>query len=91
MRRHREGAFGIRIENLVEVVRAEALSSDAQVFLGFDTLTVCPIDTQLIDVSLLTDAERRWLNQYHQRVRKTLTPLLDKPERAWLARACARI
>ncbi len=85
------GAYGIRIENLVEVVQDTEISSEGQSFLGFDTLTLCPIDTQLVDVTLLSDVERQWLNRYHRRVRKTLTPLLRKPERTWLAKACARI
>ena len=84
------GAYGMRIENLVEVVQDTEISSAGQSFLGFDTLTLCPIDTQLVDVTLLSDVERQWLNRYHRRVRKTLTPLLRKPERTWLAKACAR-
>ena len=88
---YQPGAYGIRIENLVEVVRDEKLSSDAQEFLAFETLTLCPIDTQLVDVGLLTESERYWLNRYHQRVLKTLAPHLGKPERVWLKSVSAAI
>jgi Xaa-Pro aminopeptidase len=80
------GAYGIRIENLVEVVECEPGRGDRR-FLGFDTLTLCPIDTRCIDTSLLGSDERRWLNDYHQRVRTTLAPQLEAAaDRQWLER-----
>ena len=81
------GAFGIRIENLVEVVKDEALATGG--FLRFDTLTLCPIEKRLIDPTLLTADERGWLDDYHARVLDTLGPNLDRNDRAWLERACA--
>ncbi len=72
---YREGKYGIRIENLILCVERE--STPFGKFLGFETLTLCPIDRTLIDKSLLTRDEKQWLNNYHQDVRETLTPLLE--------------
>ena len=81
------GEFGIRIENLVEVVRDEAIAP--REFLRFDTLTLCPIEKRLVDLGLLSAGEREWLDAYHARVLDTLGPDLDRDERGWLERACA--
>ena len=81
------GAFGIRIENLVEVVEDEAAGPGG--FLRFDTLTLCPIEKRLVDPALLSAGERGWLDAYHARVLDTLGPDLDRDERAWLEAACA--
>ena len=81
------GAFGIRIENLVEVVEDEATAPGD--FLRFDTLTLCPIEKRLVDPELLSAGERGWLDAYHARVLDTLGPDLDRDERAWLEQACA--
>ena len=80
------GEFGIRIENLVEVVRDEATAP--RDFLRFDTLTLCPIEKRLVDPGLLNADERGWLDTYHARVLDTLGPDLDRGDRAWLERAC---
>ena len=53
-------------------------------FLGFETITLVPIDLDAIDTSLLDDNEKIWLNNYHKEVYKTLEPLLDKKEALWL-------
>ena len=81
------GAFGIRIENLVEVVKDEAIGP--RDFLRFDTLTLCPIEKRLVDPELLSAGERGWLDAYHARVLDTLGSDLDGDERAWLEGACA--
>ena len=81
------GVFGIRIENLVEVVKDEAIAP--RDFLRFDTLTLCPIEKRLVDPELLSAGERGWLDAYHARVLDTLGPDLDGDERAWLEGACA--
>jgi Xaa-Pro aminopeptidase len=79
------GAFGIRIENLVEVVE-RGKGRDGRRFLGFADLTLCPIDTRCVDAALLSSDERAWLNAYHERVREVLTPRLQaSADRAWLA------
>lgn len=85
---YREGAFGIRIENLLLVKEPQPLEGGDKPMLGFETLTLCPIDRRLIVAALLTDPERDWLNAYHARVRAELTPLLDDEETlSWLAAA----
>ena len=82
------GEFGIRIENLVEVVKDEAASTSND-FLRFETLTLCPVEKRLIEPALLTADERAWLDGYHARVLETLGPDLDRGDRTWLERACA--
>ncbi|SHF87680.1 Xaa-Pro aminopeptidase [Mariniphaga anaerophila] len=71
---YREGEYGIRTENMIVCVEKEKTSFGN--FLGFETLTLCPIDTNLIDISLLSEKERNWLNAYHNKVRSELKPLV---------------
>jgi len=59
--------------------------------MDFETITLAPIDRNLIEADLLTDDERSWLNAYHARVRQTLTPLVGEDVRAWLEGATAAI
>ena len=82
---YKTGAYGIRIENLVVVQPAEG--STEREMLGFETLTLAPIDRNLIDTSLLDDEEIAWLDAYHKRVCETLTPLVDPDTAHWLAAA----
>ncbi len=82
---YKTGAYGIRIENLVLVQPADG--SAEREMLGFETLTLAPIDRNLIDLSLLEDGEIAWLDRYHARVRETLTPLVDTDTAHWLAEA----
>jgi Xaa-Pro aminopeptidase len=84
---YKTGAFGIRIENLVAVKEIAAANGDVRRMLGFETLTLAPIDRALIEPRLMTDAELEWLNAYHARVFKTLAPLLDARTRRWLKAA----
>jgi len=84
---YKEGEYGIRIENLVLVQLDLALSDAEQSWLRFDTLTLCPIDTRLVQPSMLTPRERAWLDDYHRRVRKALTPLLEPEVARWLKQA----
>lgn len=89
---YREGAWGIRLENLVLVQRAgrHPDGDDGVRFLAFETVTLCPFDRSLIDVAALTDPERVWLDAYHQRVCARLEPLLeDDGERERLGAMCA--
>jgi len=88
---YKSGAYGIRTENLVAVVPAEAPAGAEREMLEFDTLTLAPYDRTLIDPALLDAGERDWLNAYHARVVAALAPLLDDAARAWLERACAVI
>tara|TARA_R110002124_G_scaffold36451_14_gene117441 strand:+ start:9746 stop:11569 length:1824 start_codon:yes stop_codon:yes gene_type:complete len=84
---YQAGAYGIRIENLIVVRPSEQFPG----YLEFETITLAPIDTRLIDPGLLTDAERDWLNVYHQRVFDEIGPRLDDAVRAWLKNATAPI
>ena len=79
---YRAGEWGIRIENLVAV--QPALSTEFGDFLSFETLTLCPIDTRCLNLSLLNAAEVEWLNGYHQEVRERLSPYLHDEALAWL-------
>ena len=89
---YREGAYGIRIENLVLVHGPREVEGGDLAMLGFETLTLCPIDRRLIEPGLLTEGETGWLDDYHARVERELRDLLfDDGERAWLAKACASL
>lgn len=79
---YRPGRWGIRIENLVAAV--PAMRTEYGQFLRFETLTLCPIDTRCIDASLLSQAERLWLNEYHAQVRERLLPRVQGAARNWL-------
>lgn len=79
------GRFGVRIENTLLVV--PYLSTECGDFLGFETLTLCPIDTAPIIVSMLTTDERAWLNSYHKTVFEKLSPYLNDEEKEWLREA----
>lgn len=81
-----EGRFGVRIENLVEIVRDDRPVEGDTEFLSLRSLTLCPIQLKLVDASMLDDAETEWLDAYHARVREELTPLLDAEHASWLAR-----
>lgn len=89
---YRNGGFGIRIENLVTVHEPREIDGGDTPMLGFETLTLCPIDTRLVLTALLEPAEIEWLNAYHARVLEELSPLLkDDPALAWLKAATAKI
>lgn len=89
---YREGAFGIRIENLVVVAEAPPLEGgDDREMLCFETLTWAPIDRRLVVPEMLGPAERDWLDAYHAGVLERIGPALDGAVRDWLARACAPI
>ena len=88
---YKEGAYGIRIENLVVVSEAVSDRDTERSMLEFETITLAPIDRKLIDRDLLTPDERAWLDGYHVRVRETLSPLVDESVRAWLETATAPI
>ena len=86
---YKEGEYGIRIENLVLCVEAE--KTEFGQFLKFETVTLFPIDTTLIDTTLLTRAEKTWFNKYHKRVYQKLSVHLDEAEKEWLANKCKKI
>ena len=84
-----EGRFGVRIENTLLVVPIE--ETEFGRFLGFETLTLCPIDVRPIIKELLTPEERQWLNDYHVMVCQRLKDHLDGDEKGWLKVATAPI
>jgi Xaa-Pro aminopeptidase len=87
---YKTGAYGIRIENLVLVAAHPAPEGAERELLGFETLTLAPIDRNLIEARLLDDGERLWLDAYHARVRAEIMPqLTETAERDWLERATA--
>ncbi|OWK28955.1 aminopeptidase P family protein [Sphingomonas mucosissima] len=85
---YKAGEYGIRIENLLLVVE-RTFEGGEDVMLAFETLTLAPIDRDLIDSALLTPGELSWLNDYHARVAGTLAPELEGEDRAWLIERCA--
>jgi Xaa-Pro aminopeptidase len=83
---YKTGGYGIRIENLIVVHEAKVEGAERPM-LEFETVTLAPIDLELVETSLLTADETAWLNAYHARVRETLTPLVDADTVAWLKTA----
>ncbi len=86
---YRAGAYGIRIENLILVTEAPPIPGVEKPLNAFETLTLAPIDTRLVDPALMTADEIAWFDAYHARVRAVLTPLVDAPTRKWLDTATA--
>jgi Xaa-Pro aminopeptidase len=85
---YRDDAFGIRIENLVYVHEARDIENGEQRMLGFQTLTLCPIDKDLIVQSMLTKEQLEWFDAYHKRVFDELSPLIkDENTQKWLTQA----
>jgi Xaa-Pro aminopeptidase len=87
---YRDGCYGIRCENLV-VVRESTPSGEETPILDFETITLVPFDNRLLLPDLLTAAEIDWLDAYHDRVRETLAPFLEGPDREWLEQATAAV
>lgn len=82
---YRPGKWGIRIENLVVNCAVEQpQETEFGRFLHFEDLTLCPIDTRLIDLSMMTENEVQWINDYHAKVRTSLLPLTEGAVRDWL-------
>ena len=84
---YKAGHWGIRIENLLIVSEPTMVEGGEEPLHSFETLTLCPIDQRLIDVSLLDDRELGWLNDYHERVFAELSGDLEEDTRNWLAEA----
>ncbi len=88
---YKEGEYGIRIENLIAVVPADAPDGAERGMLGFEPLTLVPIDRALVAADMLTDAEKDWLNAYHARVLDAIAPLVDGETAIWLRFATASV
>ncbi|CAE6944206.1 COG0006 Xaa-Pro aminopeptidase [Vibrio sp. B1REV9] len=82
---YREGEYGVRIENIMKVVEVE--QNEFGTFYGFETITLAPIATNALDLSMLDQGDIDWLNHYHTRVYKALSPTLDNHDKTWLQRA----
>ena len=82
---YRPGQWGVRIENLVLNVALDTPEKGQfGDMLAFETLTLCPIDTRCIDLTLMREDEKAWLNSYHAEVRRRLSPLVQGAALAWL-------
>lgn len=101
-----DGHFGIRIENLLEIVEVDDNSAangdepankkqkvESKKFLKFAKLTMIPIQKNLINIDIMTDAELDWLDSYHEEVFKKVSPLLEEgsPAMNWLVKSCEKI
>jgi Xaa-Pro aminopeptidase len=84
---YKTGEYGIRIENLVLVVPQQIEGAEKKM-LGFETLTFAPIDRNLIDLSLLNDEERQWVDDYHAQVLTIVGPQLEGEVKDWLWEQC---
>ena len=87
---YKSHAYGIRIENLV-LVEERAIDGAEGDWLGFETLTLAPIDRRLVERDLLSPAEIAWWNTYHERVLAVIGPQLEGEARDWLEAACAQL
>lgn len=87
---YRTGQWGIRTENLITVIPAKQTKATTteDEWLAFETLTLCFYDTSLIEMSLMTEDEIDWINAYHVRVYKEVSPLLNDEEKKYLAYKC---
>ena len=86
---YRQGKYGMRTENMMVCV--EKMKTDSGTFFGFETLTLCPIDKQLIDRNILTETEIDWINKYHQQCFDELSLLLDKDKVCFLEKLTSEI
>ncbi|MHB8529449.1 MAG: M24 family metallopeptidase, partial [Caulobacteraceae bacterium] len=86
---YKEGGYGIRIENLQFVTSAQPIAGGERPMLGFETLTLAPIDRRLVVAAMLTAEERAQLDAYHARVLAEIAPKVPADTAAWLERVCA--
>ena len=87
---YKAGAFGIRIENLI-VVESRRVKGAERDMLGFETISLAPIDLRLVELDMLDKHETDWLDAYHAHVRHVLTPMVNASEQAWLKHATQSI
>jgi len=87
---YKTGGYGIRIENLL-LVEPRTIEGGEGEWLGFETLTLAPIERALVDWSLMGPAEITWWNAYHARVLEVIGPQLDGAARAWLEAQCVQV
>ena len=89
---YEDGAFGIRIENLLHVVDADTKHNFGDTgFMKFESLTLIPIQAKLMDLSIMSDKEIEWVNEYHAKVWEKISPRVEGDTKAWLEKACVAI
>jgi Xaa-Pro aminopeptidase len=88
---YKQDCYGIRCENLLVVKECDDIEAGEIPMLGFEALTLVPFDLRLVDPKLLSDDERNWLNDYHARVRQTISPLLGAEDQQWLEQSTRSI
>ena len=82
---YRANEYGIRIENLITAIEAPRTArTTGETYYAFEVLTLCPYDTRLLDTDMLTAEEKAWINAYHERVYRELSPLLNSEDREFL-------
>ncbi len=85
------GKFGIRIEHLAFVEKDQKLSTEEKTWYRFRPVTLCPINTTLVDKKLMSGEQVAWLNAYHKQVYRELAPRLDREHKTWLKKATRAI
>lgn len=90
---YRSNQWGVRLENLAASVPHQKTATllENQQFLQFEILTLCPFDRRLLDIRLLDDREKNWINVYHAWVKRTLSSQLSARAKAWLHQACSAL
>jgi Xaa-Pro aminopeptidase len=88
---YKDQQYGMRVENLIHVVRDDEKSNEEFEFYKFETSTVCPIDTRLVEKSLMNANQIKWLNEYHKRVYEKLAPFVQGEVKSWLQNATRAI
>lgn len=87
-----EGKFGVRVENTMLVKRDDSVADGEKKWFAFEPLTLCPIDTAPIEMDMMEQYEKDYLNDYHALVREKLLPLLSNPDdKAWLVENTKKI
>ena len=86
---YKEGAYGIRLENLILVTPAEQIEGGDIAMHDFETLTLAPFDRRMIKTHMLDRDELHWLDRYHAWVLAEIGPMVDGETLAWLEKACA--
>jgi Xaa-Pro aminopeptidase len=86
---YRTGEYGIRTENLIHVI--PATTTEFGDFLEFETLTLFPIDRNLMEIMLINEEESEWIDDYHRKVFESLAPHLSMNEQIWLKNKCMPI
>lgn len=79
---YKDGKHGVRIENVAII--AKDIETESGQFMKFKNISYCPIDLEGVDVELLSESERKWLNDYHEEVYEKISPFLNEEEREWL-------